>query len=290
MNVKADTQNCYYERINAVMQYITNNLAEELDIAKLAQLGNYSPYHFHRIMRAYLGEPLGAYIVRLRMETAISLLLYSGETVTNIAFSVGYDNPSSFNKAFKKRFGMSPAEFRRSNEREIKLLDSKIKFNAMENLKSLQPKMKNVKPRKVIYARSLGNYNQSAEKAWDLVCSFAKAKRLFGFKTEFIGISHDDPKVTETEKLRYDACIVISKDIRPEGEIGVQEVPGGKYAVFTHKGPYEKLHNSYDYIFGKWLPESGMELRNVHCFEKYLNAPENTRPEKLITEIYMPVQ
>lgn len=290
MNVKADTLNIYYERINTVVQYINNHLDEELDVAKLAQIGNYSPYHFHRIMRAYLGESLRAYIVRLRMETAISLLKYSGEAVTNIAFNVGYENPSSFNKAFKKRFGISPAELRKSNKREINLTGSKIKFYAMENLKSLQPKMKDVKPRKVIYARSLGNYNQSAEKAWNTVCTFAKEKKLFGFKTEFIGISHDDPKITDAEKLRYDACVVVTKDVKPDGEIGVQEVQGGRYAVFTHKGPYDKLNNSYDYIFGKWLPESGLELRNIHSFEKYLNAPENTKPEKLVTEIYIPVQ
>ncbi len=290
MNVKANTQNFYYERINKVMQYINNHLNEDLDIINMAKLGNYSPYHFHRIMRAYLGEPLGAYIVRLRMETAVTLLLYSDEAVNDIAFRVGYENPSSFNKAFKKRFGKSPAELRKSNEREIKLIGSKIKFNAMENLKSLQPKIKELKPQNAIYARSIGNYNQSAEKAWDTVCSFAKGKKLFGFKTEFIGISHDDPKVTEAEKLRYDACVVITKDVKPEGEIGVQEIPGGKFAVFTHKGPYEKLTNSYDYIFGKWLPESGLELRDVRSFEKYLNAPENTKPEKLITEIYIPIQ
>ena len=77
MNVKSDTQNFYFERINKVIQYINNHLDENPDISKLAEIGNYSPYHFHRIMKAYLGESLGAYIIRLRLETAVSLLLYS---------------------------------------------------------------------------------------------------------------------------------------------------------------------------------------------------------------------
>ncbi|NOY94898.1 MAG: GyrI-like domain-containing protein [Chlorobi bacterium] len=38
------------------------------------------------------------------------------------------------------------------------------------------------------------------------------------------------------------------------------------------------------------MPESGIELRDAPCFEKYLNLPEKTRPEKLLTEIYMPIQ
>ena len=290
MNVKAETKCVYHERINRVLNFINQHLNEHLDVMQLAHLGNYSPYHFHRIMRAHLGESLGAHIVRLRMEAASNLLLYSGEAINDIAFNVGYENPSSFNKAFKKRFGVSPAEYRKNNVSYYQSLSSTIKFNAMENLKSLQPKFKEVKPKTVIYTRTLGNYNHSAGKAWNTVCEFAGKKKLFGFGTEFIGISHDDPKVTDAEKLRYDACIVVKKEVLPEGEIGIQEISGGKYAVFTHKGPYEKLENSYDYIFGKWLYESESELRNVPCFEKYLNEPEKIKPEKLLTEIYVPVQ
>ena len=289
MNVKADTENLYHKRINKVIHYINNHLDENLDIEKLARLGNYSTYHFHRIMRAYLGESLGAFVVRLRLETAATLLSHSNEAINEIAFKVGYENPSSFNKAFKKRFEVSPAELRKNNEIFIKRESSKIKFNAMENLKSLEPKLKTIKNKKVVYARALGNYNTSAEKAWKTVGDFVKRKKLFGFKTEFIGISHDDPNVTEAEKLRYDACISISKELEPEGEIGVQEIKGGKFAIFTHKGSYDKLINSYDYIFGKWLPGSGNELRSVCGFEKYLNSPENSKPEKLKTEIYVPI-
>lgn len=290
MNVQANTLNCYHERINKVINYVNNHLSEDLDITKLAELGNYSTYHFHRIMRAYLGESLGAYIVRLRLETSVKLLRYSDQPIADIAFKVGYENPSSFNKAFKKRFGISPAEYRKNNELRVKTNESKTNFFAMENLKSLQPKIKEVKAKKVVYARAFGDYNESACKAWDTICDFAKRKRLFGFKTEFIGVSYDDPDVTETDKLKYHACIVITKDIKPEGEIGIQKIEGGRYAIFTHKGAYKYLKNSYSFIFGKWLPESGEELRNLPCFEKYLNDVNKTKEEKLLTEIYIPLQ
>jgi AraC family transcriptional regulator len=290
MNVKADTLSFYHERINKVVNYINNHLNEDLDIIKLANVGNYSTFHFHRIMRAYLGESLGAYIIRQRLESAVGLLRYSDESISNIAFKVGYENPPSFNKAFKKRYGVSPAGYKKNNQMLMKINDSRIKFYAMENLKSLKPKIKEIKSKKVIYARAFGDYNKSAGKAWDTVCDFAKRKKLFGFRTELLGISHGDPNVTEADKLRYDACIVVTKEIYPEGEIGVQEVEGGKYAIFTHIGSYRFLKNSYDYIFGKWLAESGKELRNINCFEKYLNNAENTKEDKLKTDIYIPIQ
>jgi AraC family transcriptional regulator len=55
-------------------------------------------------------------------------------------------------------------------------------------------------------------------------------------------------------------------------------------------GSYEHLNAVYDTIYAKWLPESGEKLRNYHCFEKYINNPENTVPEKLKTEIYVPIE
>jgi hypothetical protein len=64
----------------------------------------------------------------------------------------------------------------------------------------------------------------------------------------------------------------------------------GKYAMFLYTGSYEHLSAVYDSIYAKWLPESGEKLRNYHCFEKYINNPANTAPEKLKTEIYVPIE
>lgn len=290
MNVKKSTQDYYYERINNILHHISNHLDERFDLEGLAQLGNYSTFHFHRIMRAYLGEPLMAYIIRLRLETSVTLLRYSNDNIGVIALKVGYENPSSFNKAFKKRFGISPAEYRLNNELLRENKNSNLKFKKMKNLTSRQPKQVELESKNVIYAQVLGDYKTGAGKAWEKVCAFAEAKKLYGPKTEFIGISHDDPNITDAEKLRYDACIVVSDEVTAEGEIGVQKIAGGKFVVFTHKGPYERFMDSYDYIFGKWLPESGEELRNVPGFEKYLNDPGETEPEKLLTEIFIPIQ
>jgi hypothetical protein len=68
--------------------------------------------------------------------------------------------------------------------------------------------------RKIIYVQAKGAYNESAKEAWEKICAFAGKKKLYGFKTEFIGISYDDPTVTEPEKLRYEACITVSKNVK----------------------------------------------------------------------------
>lgn len=283
------TQEDYLKRINKVLIYINNHLEERLELEKLAEVSNFSAFHFHRIIRAYLGESIGSYIVRIRMETAATLILHTSNPVNEIAFKVGYDIPSSFNKAFQKRFGCPPTEFRNNH-----FSNNTIKYLTMETISQsikLKPAIKELQPKKVIFVRSIGDYSGSGtSRAWEKVTEFAQKKKLFGWKTEFIGVSHDDPQITETEKLRYDACITISKDINPEGEIGVRQLEGGKFAMFMHKGPYENFQQTYDAIFKHWLPSSGFEIRNAECFEKYLNSPEKTKPQNLKTEIYIPVE
>ncbi|KAA6306258.1 hypothetical protein EZS27_042085, partial [termite gut metagenome] len=56
-----------------------------------------------------------------------------------------------------------------------------------------------------------------------------------------IVIYHDDPKVTEADKLRTDICLVLPKKAEPKGEIGVKTIEGGKYAMFLYQGSYEHL-------------------------------------------------
>jgi AraC family transcriptional regulator len=200
----------------------------------------------------------------------------------------GYENPSSFNKAFRKRFGVAPNEFR-DNKRVPWVVQTNLKAIFMDNT-ALKPKIKEIKEKKVIYVQSIGDYNKTAKPAWEKVCGFAQKHKLFGFSTEMIGISYDDPSITEPDRCRYEACVAVSKEVKPEGEVGFKTIPAGKYAVFNFKGPYEKLHEAYDYIFGKYIPENKIELRNAPCFEKYLNSPDKTKPENLKTEICIPIE
>jgi len=70
----------------------------------------------------------------------------------------------------------------------------------------------------------------------------------------------------------------------------VQTLPGGEFAVVTHCGPYEQLSQTYAALFGQWLPHSGRELRSQPSLEFYLNDPEGTDPEDLLTDIYAPLE
>ena len=112
----------YVSRINRVMDYIDAHLTEETTLKELADIANFSEFHFHRVFRAMVGEPLGKYIQRLRLERAAMLLARPNMSVTEVAFESGFTSSAAFARAFKTQFGMTASEWRKAGpDRDSKM-------------------------------------------------------------------------------------------------------------------------------------------------------------------------
>jgi AraC family transcriptional regulator len=98
--------------IEDVMRYIREHIGEPLDRETLADVAGFSVPHFHRIFRAHVGESAISYIRRIRLERAGRKLRMGAVDITEVALAAGYDSHSSFSKAFKQQYGLSPSEFR----------------------------------------------------------------------------------------------------------------------------------------------------------------------------------
>ena len=262
------------------------HLDETVDLRVLAELSAFSPYHFHRIVSAMLGEPIGEFIVRTRIETAARLLRYTDVPVAEIAYRVGYDTPSSLSKAFRRFFGISPKMYRITKNRPM--MNSNIQPDA--EIRLSKPKIREIPVKTVAYIRAQGNYSQVDYGSYfTRLWSYVKEHKLFSAGIENLVIYHNDPDISQDGNLRCDVCLTLPKGPVAVGDIGVKEIAGGKYAVFLYTGPYTGLGGAYKKICGEWLPESGCTLRESPCFEKYLNHPDRVPAEKLKTEIYIPL-
>jgi AraC family transcriptional regulator len=147
---------------------------------------------------------------------------------------------------------------------------------------------KSIPSMRVAFIRHIGPYGECG-KAWDILLPQLGQAGWIGGNTQFIGVCHDDPEITEPPKIRYDACVTVDDTFQPTKEVGVQTIEGGEYAMTTHQGPYSGLGKTYSRLMGEWLPRSGRQLRSSPCFEVYLNSPESTPPEDLLTDIYAPL-
>ena len=106
-----------------------------------------------------------------------------------------------------------------------------------------------------------------------------------------LGLSYDDPKVTDGDNIRYDACVDLAHPAPADSGLYNTTLAGGLYGRILHKGSYEGLPGAYSFLFAEWLAQQDHELRDAPCFEQYLNRdPRRTKPENLKTEIYIPLQ
>lgn len=276
----------YFKRILKVLIFIEDHIEDELSMECLARVACYSPFHFHRIFQAIVGESVHQYIRRLRLEKAAGRLLYGDESITEIALDAQYETPSAFTKAFKQCMGASPNNYRRL-KKEMDAMTKKV-----NNLPMINPdKIEDIKEIPLLFIRRTGEYMTSADKAWKAMYAFIEEKGLDKSKLRYFSISRDDPNITNVEKLRFDACIEAQRGIQEQGEISRQVLKGGKYAIFTHQGPYAGLKAVFDQIFIKWFPESMRnfdENRVVFC--ELFNIESIDKDEsKLMTKIYIPI-
>jgi AraC family transcriptional regulator len=293
--MKRSTQQLYTERILKVLVFIQKHLDEELSLDEYARVAHFSPYHFHRIFRGMVGESLHEHIRRLRLERAATRLKRTDRAVIEIALEAGYETHEAFTRAFRAMWSCSPSGYRRDKSTALAFGPGVHYDSSADNLRLpsggeiMEVRIEHVEPTRVAFVRHVGRYDQVGT-AWERLCTQLGKDGLLGPGTRFIGICYDDPEVTPPEKIRYDACVTVDSNFIPEDDIGVQTVGGGEYAVTTHVGPYERLGQTYARLLGQWLPASGRELRSEPSLELYLNAPESTDPEDLITDIYTPLE
>lgn len=285
METKKTTREEYQKCVNAVVDYINLHLGEEIDLKSLAKISHFSPFYFHRIMKAFLGEPVGTFIVRTRTETAARLLRYTDLPIADIAYRIGYSSSSSLSKVFKQFYGISPLEYR-NNKNFIIMKPAIIR----PELK-LKREIKELPARNLIYIRLFGDYKLNDYcGTWMRLQQFVQEEKLPIGEVMPYCIYHDDPKVTPVEKLRTDVCMVMPTAVAPKGNIGFKQLPAGRYAIFLYKGSYEHLQSVYDTIYGKYIPEMECTFREEACAERYLNNPADTAPDELLTEIYIPIE
>lgn len=283
---KLTTSEDYKRRIDLVLNYVREHLDSPIDLITLAELSAFSPFHFHRITKAYLGEPIGAFIIRTRVETAAKLLRYSDMYVSEIAYKVGYDAPSSFSKAFIKLFGVSPIKYRTTKNYEIM-----TQVAPKQDVQLSRAKVVELEPKTVLFISATGMYEPSIfQTSFQQMWSEVKRQNIFSAGIEHICLCYDNPQITESENIRYDICLRICKPAEPNENVGVKEIEGGRYAMFTYIGEYSKISPAYDKIYGELLAKGGFELRGNYSFEKYVSDPSRVSPEKLKTEIYIPIE
>lgn len=104
----------HYFEIDTVLEYIKENLSEDLCLQNMSKRFSLSPIHFHSVFRKAVGVTLHEYVLEQRLKNAINLLLVTNMTLTQIAYASGFSSQSYFSFVFKKKTGKTPRQYARS--------------------------------------------------------------------------------------------------------------------------------------------------------------------------------
>lgn len=146
----------------------------------------------------------------------------------------------------------------------------------------------------VAYVRHIGPYKGDGalfERLFGKLMRWAGPRGLLGSpNTKTLIIYYDSPEITDESKLRLDVCITVPANTPAEGEVGRLNIPAGKYALARFELAADEYQGAWDYVFGKWLPESGYQPDERPCFELYHNDPEQHPQKKSVLDICLPVK
>jgi AraC family transcriptional regulator len=255
--MKSTTRQDYLDRICRVLRFVQEHLDEDLSPAILSDVANLSVYHFHRVFSGLVGESLAEHVRRLRLERAAGELCRTNRRVIDVALAAGYGAHEPFTRAFRAHFGMPPSALREAGE-------------------------------PLVFPPVLCGVHYGPDEAVSHFVALEEDTKMIEVKA--VGIYYDDPETKPTAELRSHACVTVpASENEPPPGFEWLDLPGGEIALGLHKGPYDRLVQSYRWLFSQWLPSSGREAADRPCYETYLNDARTTPPEDLMTQISIPL-
>lgn len=311
----------YTRRINRVLNYIDAHLDQPLDGAHLADIANFSRFHFHRIFAAWMGETLGSYAQRRRLEkAAFRLSCGSNETVLETALATGFQSGEAFARAFKLKFGCTPSVWRATTLERLKTQAAAIgqqpgapesnpdqvfgnihqehprafseadgSYRLTEAL-AMDVRLVDLPKVRVAYQRLIGPYGPAIGEFWRAtIAPWMHANGLS--EQSCYGIGYDDPSLTPANKCRYDACVEVAAQFVASGQADIQTLPGGRYAVARFKGNVADIANAWMWLTREWMPSSGLQCDDRPCFEMFTASTVlDPRTGQFCCDICIPVR
>lgn len=291
----SQSRNEYLRRVYKVQDYIESHINDSLSIEDLANVAGFSKFHFHRIFKGMMDEPLSRYVNRLKLERATHLLTYRTDmTITDIAYYFGFTDSAVFSRTFKSYYGVSPSHYRNHNSKKCKDVSEDSQYNECKKVRG-EVEIVAADKVNVAYIRHVGTYKDLAidfPKMIEKLFHYASEQNYHVFEdTKVLTIYHDHHEFTEDYHLRTSLCITIPDESAVEtSDIGIMVIPSGKYAVGHFEIFQDEYKGAWNFLYGEWLPNSGYKPRDSYPFEMYKNDPRKHPENKHIVDIYVPIE
>jgi len=286
----------YEARMRRVLAYVERHLDDDLGLDVLAGVAAFSKHHFHRQFAATFGVSVHSYVQLARMKRASYRLAYrSGDSVTDIAFDSGYEAPEAFTRAFRRRFGQSPSDFRKSPDWEPWLaafgpLETARSKLMQKSFSSDDVAIREVAATPVLAMTHRGDPARIGATIRRFI-AWRKANGLGPKAAATYNIFHCDPRTTPPEDYRLDLCVAAGEPAAGLAEdMAHALIPGGRCAVLRVVGGSDDLEGAALFLYRDWLPNSGEELRDFPLYCRRVSFFPEVPEHEAVTELFLPLR
>lgn len=291
----------YVERVNRAIDLMLSRPDEPPRLERLARVAGLSPFHFHRVFQAMVGETPADFSKRVRLERALGIMAFGGRrTLTDIALACGFGSSSDFSRAFKQRYGVPPRVFdveawRAAHGEQIPgLAAARVERPpGRENPDGFRVRIRDLPVRWVAYIRVARPYQgDGVVRAAERLVDWAERRRWAG--GQWLGYQWENPEITRLEDCRY--CVGVEvpggreAPFAPRGEVGLYRFDPMTVAEVPMDGPIEMEIRLLTWLYGSWLPRSGYVPADQPCFEVWRGRPFAHGTERFTLAAHLPLR
>ncbi|WP_148713808.1 AraC family transcriptional regulator [Chitinolyticbacter meiyuanensis] len=275
-------------RLERAINRMVRDLAAPLTLADLAEAAHYSPWYLVRRFQAHYQTTPQAFLWRLRLEVAASLLHWAPRMpIGEVALAVGFSSAATFSRAFNRTYGFTPSAWRRGTPpaREwLKRNLGPISYQPGEAIAGTEAdfqwsftevatriSVEDWPAKRMLTVREVGDYGRHLE---NLFLELERGCQIHQIPSsnERYGLIWSDPATTPAGRRRYDAAFEISPQVRVPRGMGEYRLPAGRWAVFHHSGLSDDIGPRWRDLMLTWLPQTGLvpdpsRPRLEHYFE-----------------------
>ncbi|MGP7817876.1 AraC family transcriptional regulator [Niallia sp. 01092] len=283
------------KNMNGAIQYIEENLTNDINFKEVARIAVCSEYHFKRMFSFLAGISLSEYIRRRRLTLAAFELKDRNIKVIDIAIKYGYNSADSFARAFQHLHGLTPSEAR-NNSHSLKAyprmtFQLSIKGGSEMNYRIEEKeafRIIGIKQRVPIIFNGVNPEIASMWKSLDDE-TIHHLKQLSN--VEPIGLLSASTNFSEgrmEEKGELDHYIGVATTKECPEHLTLLEVPASTWAVFEAVGPFpDTLQNVWGRIYSEWFPSSNYEQSEGP--EILWNQDKDVTSSTFKSEIWIPI-
>lgn len=276
--------------IEDAIDYIEENITEDLTAGRIAGEVNTSAFYFQRGFSMLCGYTVGEYVRMRRLSIAGEELLSSDVKVIDIAMKYGYDSPDSFTKAFTRFHGSTPTDVRRGGAMLKSFAPLHIKLT-LDGGSTMEYRIEKKPAFKVMGAAknfAYENANTEVPQFWDEVFMQSEERPVMGM----YGVCFDEEMASN--EFRYMIADDYDAGQAEAKKLDVHEIKEHTWAVFPCRGPMPlPLQEVNRRIFSEWLPASSYEIAEGYNIEYYSNPEDfkmGMQDHEYYAEVWIPVK